>query len=175
MKITKNIAIGFAIVMIASCSTYKPTATDFKTNYTEDGIYFLQQDVVLRDNGFMWFPSIDNPRYFLSDDLYIPRIPRITKGSKIQYKKIIFENHPTMGPMFDPVGYLIDPPFEGRPVSLVFISQKAEVVENKMGTYGNFINPDFLTLEQEKSSKQVDPIVKTPADKVEAHGTQGHP
>ena len=96
-------------LLLIGCASYEPTEEDYRTNYVEDQVYILQQDVVLKDNGFIWHPTIDNPRYYLSDQLYDDRLPRVLKGTRVQYKKIIFEDHPTMGPMFDPVGVLLDP------------------------------------------------------------------
>lgn len=132
------------IFLLIGCASYEPTEEDYRTNYIEDQVYILQQDVALKDNGFMWHPTINKPRYYLSDQLYDEQLPRIKKGTRIQYKKIIFEDHPTMGGMLDPVGYLLDPPFEETPVVLSFISQKKEFLENKFGTHGNYLNPEYL-------------------------------
>lgn len=146
-KVMKQVPLVFGallIFLLSGCASYTPKKEDFETNYVVDQIYILQQDVALKDSGFMWNPTIDNPRFYLWADLYDSRLPRIQKGTRIKYKKIIFEDHPTMGPMFDPVGYLLDPPFEGVPVTLTFISQKKEFLENKFGTHGNYLNPEYL-------------------------------
>ena len=150
MKIIRILLLNLILVVIAGCSNYVPTEEDFHTNYIPDGIYILQQDVVMKGDGFLKFPSINNPQYWLTDDLYITDIPRIPKGSRIQYKKILFEDHIKLGPQFDPVGYLLDPPHEGKAVTLTFISQDEEIVENKFAAHGKYVNSDFLVLNKDK-------------------------
>ena len=137
--------------MFTGCAYfYTPTAGDLHTNYQADKIYILQKDVTMQSIAFKWFPTINNPEYMLNEKFHIKDIPVIPKGSKIQFKKVLHEYNIEIGHMYDPVGILQDSPHEGEPVVLTFISQRKEVTENKFGTYGKYINTDFLIPYEDK-------------------------
>lgn len=145
MKVLANIALSVWLLISVGCGHfYKPSVHDLHTNYKPDKVYILKKEVTLQSIEFKWFPTIDNPEYMLTEEFYIPNIPVIPIGSRIQFKKIIHEYNPTMGHMYDPIGILLDPPYQNTPVDLSFISQKSEVYNAKESAYGKFLNSEYL-------------------------------
>lgn len=142
--ISKSI-IAICTLTLAACN-YHTTATGVKTDYRPGGVYNLQRDVYLWNDGDTLFPSIDNPRYFLYSSAENQTVAMIPKGGRIQFKKIVCEHRALVGTRFHPVGVLLDPPHTGTPVMVHYISQNEDAADPSIG--GRFVNPSFLRLER---------------------------
>jgi hypothetical protein len=165
------VVVYVCMYLLAGCSTYKPTAADYDTDYRRDGIYVLQRDVyiieekVTMDGKALLMlnkPPVDYPRHWVKDandptnnsqdrsflgvrfsDPILPTGTRI-KFKKIRFessKKIRFESSFGMGAMFEPIGVVLDGTHSGIPVSLDLISQG---LSNP--NYGKYVNPKYLKL-----------------------------
>ena len=138
-------------ILLGGCSClFPPTEDGLRTNYEQDAIYILQQDVAMMDTGVIW-GTLRNPRYWASKDhLFDKSNPVLYAGSKIQFKRINYEYNIEMGRMYDPVGIILSPPYKGKTLHMSFISQKSEVRNPKESAYGTYVDSQFLVKDVEQ-------------------------
>jgi hypothetical protein len=159
-----SIVVCTCMCLLAGCSTYEPIAEDFDTDYRRDGVYVLQRDIYIIEDPWPtmdgkvikplgkapvdhprhWVKDADDPSNKPQDRSFLGRLlsdPILPTGTRIQFKKIIFEQSFEMGPMFDPIGVVLDGPHSGVPVNLSLISRG---LANP--NYGKYVNPEYLKL-----------------------------
>jgi hypothetical protein len=63
----RRIPLFLILVLLASCSTRRPTSAELDTNYEVNQIYSLRKPVYLDGNGYYAFTKIDKGPFWLKD------------------------------------------------------------------------------------------------------------